>query len=146
MRYIPIPIYLYQIGGLDMSKRWRGVFIYAPAHFRATWKKFLDILEREGKTGSQEIRIWVEGYVRRKDPGNPQRPLTAWVPGHEDELALQFQEIIDKLHKIASRRQGELTYWMIINELKPHVQGAALVRAAERVARELAAQGVKVYR
>ncbi len=59
-----------------MTLKSNEVKIYAPLHFKATWKKFLEICERDGQSASELVRIWVEGYVQRKDPGNPQRPLT----------------------------------------------------------------------
>jgi len=122
------------------------VNIYAPARFKATWKKFLEICERDGVSGSHLIRVWVEGYVQRKDPGNPQRPLTAYVPGHEDELALKLPDILSKLELYASSRRNELPWSMIHDELKPYLQVAARVQAAERVFKELRSRGIKVWR
>ena len=88
----------------------------------------------------------MEGYVHRKDPGNPQRPLTAYVPGHEDELALNLPEILRRLEAYASSRRNELDWSMILNELKPYLQGAARVLAAERIYKELRIRGIKVWR
>jgi len=122
------------------------VSIYAPTWFKATWKKFLEICERDRVSASSLIRVWVEGYVHNKDPGNPQRPITAWVPGHDDELALNLPEIVRKLEECASIRRGELPWLMIHDELKPYLQGAARVRAAERVCGELRSRGIKVWR
>ncbi len=122
------------------------VSIYAPAWFKATWKKFLEICERDGVSGSQLIRVWVAGYVQHGDPGDPQRPLTAYVPGHEDELALTLPEILSKLEAYASSRRNELPWSMIHDELKPYLRGAARVRAAEKISQELSSRGIKVWR
>jgi len=122
------------------------VSIYAPVGFKATWRKFLEICERDRVSASHLIRVWVEGYVRRKDPGNPQRPLTAYVPGHEDELALNLPDIMRKLELYASSRRNELPWSMLHDELKPYLQGAARVRAAERVYKELRSRGIKIWR
>lgn len=107
------------------SKRTRVTFyvdgkqheIYAPPWFKPTWKKFKEICKRDGQSVSEVIQVWVDGYVRRKDPGNPQRPLTAWVEGHEDEEARQTQEIYAWLYEYADKRGGELTYKFIVNNL-----------------------------
>ena len=122
------------------------VSIYAPTWFKATWQKFLEICERDRVSASSLIRVWVSGYVQHRDPGNPQRPLTAYVPGHEDELALNLPEIMSKLESYASIRRNELPWSMIHDELKPYLQGAARVRAAERVYKELRSRGIKVWR
>ena len=122
------------------------ITIYAPAWFKNTWKKFLEICERDNVSGSHLIRVWVAGYVQHRDPGNPQRPLTAYVPGHEDELALNLPEIMSKLDAYASIRRNELPWSMIHDELKPYLQGVARVRAAERVYKELRSRGIKIWR
>ena len=124
-----------------------SIKIYAPPHFKATWRKFLEIARRDGQSASELIRIWVEGYVARKDPGNPQRPITSWVPGHEDEQAIQFQELVKKLHAIASLKLGELSWWTIMEELEEagYAPGRPRMHAAERIARELHRRGVKVW-
>ncbi|MBA7702355.1 hypothetical protein ES703_111119 [subsurface metagenome] len=122
------------------------VNIYAPAWFKATWKKFLEICERDGVSASHLIRVWVDGYVKRKDPGNPQRPLTAYVPGHEDALALNLPEILSKLELYASSQRNELDWSIINDELKPYVHGAARMRATDNIIRELKKRGIKVWR
>lgn len=119
---------------------------YGPTHFRATWAKFLDICKRDGHSASWLLRVWVEGYVHRKDPGNPQRPLTAYVPGHEDELALNLPEILSKLEAYASSQRNELDLSMIHDELRPYLQGAARVPVAERISQELRSRGIRVWR
>lgn len=129
-----------------MGGRRKQFKIYGPARFRATWNKFLEIAQRDGQSASELIRVWVEGYVQQKDPGNPQRPITGWIPGHEDEQALRFQELVSKLEGIASRRGGEVTRWMILSELEPLFKGAARARAADRLSRALTRNGVRVVR
>ena len=68
------------------------------------------------------------------------------MPGHEDELALNLPEILRKLELYASIRRNELPWSMIHDELKPYFQGAARVRAAERVFKDLRSRGIKVWR
>jgi len=128
-----------------MARKRPVVEIYAPAHFKATWEKFLEITRRDGQSASELIRIWVEGYVQRKDPGNPQRPITAWVPGHADTLVLLFRDALTKLEGIATRRGGELSRRMIVEEIRPFVKGAAMGRAADSIARDLIRRGFKVW-
>ncbi len=95
---------------------------------------------------SHLIRVWVDGYVRAHDPGNPQRPLTAYVPGHEDELTLKLPEILSKLEAYASIQSNGLSWSMISDELEPYLQGAARMRAANRISQELEKRGIKVWR
>jgi len=120
--------------------------IYAPPRFEITWKKFLEICERDSQSASELIRIWVEGYVHRKDPGNPQRPLTAYAPGHEDEHARLQQEIFNKLLGMAEDRGGNIHWRDIIEELKPILIGHARVDAAEKLGRRLTKAGARVTR
>lgn len=129
-----------------MTSDSKGVTIYAPPHFKATWKKFLEICERDGQSASELVRIWVEGYVERKDPGNPQRPLTAYAPGHEDEQALRLQEAYARLKALAAKSRDELNFVQILTELEPHFKGEPKAAAAKKLERRLLGDGVKVWR
>jgi len=129
-----------------MSGRGKKYQFYGQAHFRATWKKFLEICERDSQSASGLVRVWVEGYVARKDPGNPQRPITAYAPGHEDEYARLQQEIFSKLLGVAEDRGGYLPWLKILDEVKPLLSGQARVDAAEKLARRLTKAGVRIVR
>lgn len=129
-----------------MSGRGKKYQFYGPAYFKATWKKFLEICERDSQSGSELIRIWVEGYVVRKDPGNPQRPITAYAPGHEDEYARLQQEIFSKLLGVAEDRGGYLPWGRMLDEVKPFLSGQARVDAAEKLGRRLTKAGVRIVR
>lgn len=129
-----------------MTSDSKEVTIYAPLHFKATWKKFLEICERDGQSASELVRIWVEGYVQRKDPGNPQRPLTAYVPWHEDEQALRVQEAYTRLRFLAAKSRDELDFVRILTELEPHFKGRPKVAVAEKLEKRLRGDGVKVWR
>jgi len=129
-----------------MTSDSKEVTIYAPLHFKATWRKFLEICERDGQSASEFVRIWVEGYVQRKDPGNPQRPLTAWTPGHEDQEALVLQEVYAKLLRIAKDSGGELKYLRILGELSCHLRDKQLATAIDEMAWRLQKAGIKVWR
>lgn len=120
--------------------------IYGPPHFRATWTKFLEICERDGQSASELIRIWIEGYVERKDPGNPQRPITAWAPGHMDEQALRLYEAYARLKVYAEDNGGNIPYRRILRELEPHLMGRSKIAAAEKMEHRLIKDGVKVWR
>ncbi len=120
--------------------------IYAPDHFKYTWNKFLEICERDNQSASGLIRIWIEGYVTRKDPGNPQRPITAYTPGHEDEYALMQQDIFKKLLDIAKNYGGYIHWRRIVEELKPILKGQARVEAAEKLTKRLSKAGVRIVR
>ena len=88
----------------------------------------------------------MEGYVQRRDPGNPQRPITAWAPGHGDEQALRVQEVYGRLEAYAEENGGEVGYRRIVEELAPHLQGRVRVLKADELARRLIRAGVKVWR
>lgn len=91
------------------------VKIYAPVGFKATWAKFLTICERDNQSASEIIRIWVEGYVARKDPSNPQRPITAFVKGHKDEEAAVRSSLIQELLDYATRRGMMVKHSVIVD-------------------------------
>jgi len=129
-----------------MSSELKQYKIYGPPHFRATWAKFLKICERDGQSGSELIRIWVEGYVDRKDPGNPQRPITAWSPGHLDEQALRVQKVYARLKANATDNGGNIHYRRILRELEPHFTGRLKIATAGKLERRLLEDGVKVWR
>ena len=129
-----------------MSSKRKQFKIYGPHHFTATWKKYIEICERDGRSASEEIRIFVRGQVRGRDPGNPQRPITAYVPGHRDQVVLVHQEAFKKLEALARDNRLELGWFQIIEELKGSVQGQPLVDAATKMARRLIKAGIKVHR
>jgi hypothetical protein len=131
---------------MSLSKERKTYIIYGPAHFRATWAKFLEISQRDGQSGSELIRIWIEGYVKRKDPGNPQRPITAYAPGHEDELALRLKEIYARLRAYAEDNGGNIPRGRIIRELGAHLAGRPKVDTVDRMEQRLIEDGVKVWR
>ena len=129
-----------------MSREGRRQFkIYGPAHFRATWEKFLEIAHRDGQTASELIRIWVEGYVKRKDPGNPQRPITAYVEGHEDQEKLQTSIFLKDLHNLARHHGETLPYRLIIKYLKDlGVKPLRRKVMANALAHELKERGITI--
>jgi len=120
---------------------------YCPVGFEATWEEFKRILKDEGKTMSQELRIWIEGYVKRKDPTNPQRPLTAWSPENEDHHTPQEEELYTFLYTYADKRGGELTYKLIVNYLQGSgVHYTARSALADELAKRLSKAGIRVVR
>ena len=129
-----------------MSSKPKQYKIYGPDHFRATWAKFLEICQRDGQSGSELIRVWVEGYVKRKDPGNPQRPITAWAAGHMDEQALRVQEAYARLRAYAADNGDNIPRNRILRELGAHLAGRPKVVAADRMEQRLLEDGVKVWR
>lgn len=129
-----------------MSSGRKQFKIYGPAHFRATWERFLEICERDGQSASELIRVWVEGYVARKDPGNPQRPLTAFVDGHQDELASRRSDVLKELLEYAGKGPyREVKYKDIIDQLKARGwPGHTRVDVAYSIEDDLKKFGVRV--
>ena len=118
---------------------------YCPPGFEATWKKFKEILKADGKNMSQELRIWIEGYVKRHDPGNPQRPLTAWSPGHEDQEKLQEQDLYTWLFEYADERMGEVQFKHIIRVLREtSFPPKRIADMASDIARRLSKAGITI--
>ena len=93
-----------------MVERKTNYQFYAPETFRATWKKFQELIKRDGGSPSAELRIWIEQYVRGHDPGNPQRPITAYVMGTPDEWAERYKVLEAELIAQAERHQGWIYY------------------------------------
>ena len=129
-----------------MSRKRRAVEIYAPAGFKATWRKFLEICKRDGVSASHLVRVWVEGYVARKDPGNPQRPITAFVEGHDDELTARRSDLVKHLLVEADKRGGYLNYSLVVQAYRErhHLPGFRLVAMAKSMCQDLAKLGVKI--
>jgi len=77
------------------------IAFYAPQAFRPIWEKFKKIAKREGLSSSQLLRRIIEDYVRLHDPGNPQRPITAFVEGHLDSYKAQAEgERLRLIHSV----------------------------------------------
>ena len=128
-----------------MTREDRKVAIYATPGFKATWRRFLELCERDGVSASHLVRVWVEGYVARKDPGNPQRPLTAFVEGHDDELTLRWSEILKDLIARAEHIGGELRYRDVVATIRAQgVTGPMILAKAESMAKSLRALGVNI--
>ena len=128
-----------------MGSRRKQFKIYGPARFAATWRKFLEICERDGQSASELIRIWVEGYVARKDPGNPQPPITAFFEGHEDHVAMRRSKILKELMAFAATREGELHHRDIVEVYRTlGLPGWQLVLLVESMETDLKKLGVRV--
>jgi len=104
------------------------------------------MMKADGKNVSQELRIWIEGYVARHDPGNPQLVLTAFVPGHEDELASSWSGMLKELLARAEHLGGDLSYDEVLEVFKDQgVVGPRLPSRAKSMARGLEKLGVKIW-
>ena len=120
--------------------------IYGPAHFAATWRKYLEICERDGTNASREIRKYVAGQVARRAPGNPQPPLTAFIEGHEDADTRAWSTMLKELLARAEHLSGELSFREILLVFKDKgVKGPRLPSRAQSMARALEKLGVKIW-
>jgi hypothetical protein len=119
------------------------IAFYAPQAFRPIWEKFKKIAKREGLSSSQLLRRIIEDYVRLHDPGNPQRPITAFVEGHLDSYKAQHQQRLQKLMEIAKIR--DLRYSDILT-LCSELEARRRFMEAESLAKDLSELGVKVWR
>ena len=127
-----------------MSRRVR-VEIYAPAHFRATWRKYLKICERDGTNASTQIRQFVQGQVARRDPGNPQRTLGTFVEGHEDEIAARRSDLLKELIGRAGLQGGELRYREVLEAFRDRpVPGWTRVELTKSMVSDLKKLGITI--
>ena len=121
------------------------VNIYAPVGFKATWKRYLEICDRDGKSASREIRKFVEGQVARRDPGNPQRTLGTFVEGHEDEIAARRSDLVKELIKRAMLQGGELRYREVLEAFKDRpIPGWKKVTLTKSMVSDLEKLGVTI--
>jgi len=131
---------------VDVTREDRKVAIYATPGFKATWKKYLEICDRDGLSASREIRIFVEGEVARRAPGNPQRPLEAFVPGHPDAVQAVWSTMLKELLARAEHLGGDLSYTEVLEVFKAQgVEGSRLPVRAQSMARGLEKLGVRVW-
>ena len=127
-----------------MGVKSREVKIYVPDHFKETWAKYLEICRRDGRSASEEIRLFIKGQVKKRDPGNPQRPITAYSPGHRDHVVLLQKELFTTLQAMAMEDRGQLRWSQILEGLDGSLTGKPLVDAARKLARQLHKAGVRV--
>jgi len=48
---------------------------WVPEQLWQTWKKFVEIARREGRSAGEILNEFIANYVRIHEPGNPQWPL-----------------------------------------------------------------------
>ena len=48
---------------------------WVPEQLWQTWKKFVEIARREGRSAGEILNEFITNYVRIHEPGNPQWPL-----------------------------------------------------------------------
>ena len=118
--------------------------IYIPEEL---WKKFCEIVRRDRDKMSGVIEGLVRDWVHRKDPGNPQRPLTAWDPGHEDQEKLQEKELYTWIYEYADEHGGEIYYKNIIRILREaEVTKTRIAAMTVDFAKRLSKDGIGVVR
>jgi len=118
-----------------------------PDDFIYTWKKFISIAKREGKSASNVLRDFVHEYVDVHDPGNPQLRITSFSP----EGARTIEQIIGRIRQqcleYSNRNNGEIKIRIIEELLKDSkIRGKQFQPIRERLAKWLSDQGVKVWR
>jgi hypothetical protein len=114
--------------------------------YKPYWEKLKEMCSRERVSVSKIVNELIVDYVTKHDPGNPQRPLTAYAPGHEDEQALRMQEAYARLVNYAADNGGNIPRTRIVRELGAHLAGRPKVDAVDRMEQRLIEDGVKVWR
>jgi len=107
---------------------------YAGRDFLPIYLKLKRLAQLDDVSVSALIREILTQYVKAHEPGNPQRPLTAWVPGHKDEMALLRQATIETLLEFARLHDDEVFWRDILRYVPPHLKGRARIREAELIA------------
>lgn len=120
--------------------------IYGPDHFRLTWEKFVAICARDGTSASEAIRLFVEGQVAKRDPGNPQKTIGAYVEGHEDELAARRSDFIKDMILESEKRGGTLPRSLLVKFFRERYQvvGFRIVPMVTSILEDLEKLGVVV--
>lgn len=114
--------------------------------YKPYWKMFKEMCSRDRVSVSKILNELIVDYVTKHDPGNPQRPITAYAPGHVDERALRVQEAYARLVNYAMDNGGNIPRSRIIRELGAHLAGRPKMAAADRMEHRLIEDGVKVWR
>lgn len=123
----------------------KHISIYVPIGFKATWEIFLKICERDGTNAATEIRKYVELQVKRRAPGNPQPPLTAFMSGHRDELTKKRSDVLKACITRAQEAGGEVRHRDIISMLMDGGwAGSSRLEVAESLEEDLKKFGVAV--
>ncbi len=108
------------------------------------WEKAKKIAQRDGYKLSNILEELLENWVRAKDPGNPQRPITAYMDGHPDRITAIRQEALKQAREIAEWR-GEITFTQILNLLR-EIPYPTKYQEAEKIASQLYKEGFRVWR
>lgn len=124
----------------------KRIEIYCPAGFNATWKKFKKMAQRDGQSSSELVRIWIERYVRVKDPSNPQKPLTMYDPTHVDYYTNGELNIKNLLIAAAKENKNTIKWSQIIWEFRDMPIIKTRIKRAEEMSLLLHKEGIKVYR
>lgn len=111
------------------------------------WDKFIILSSRDHDPASAIVEGLVSRWVQEHDPGNPQRPLTAWAPGHPDEEAKVKQDHFSWLKEYAGERRNQVTYKDILIALKEAgVPPPKRPDMADDLAKRLSKEKVRVLR
>lgn len=107
------------------------------------WERFKKLATRDHMKMSNIVEGLVRDWVDMKEPGNPQRPITAFVVGHEDEVARRRSDTIKELLAWAIKREGEIRYSEVVAMFKT-LPGHRRVALAESMCKDLEKLGVRI--
>jgi len=111
-----------------------------------SWKKFMSIAKREGRTASHILQKYIEEYNRIHEPGNPQSLMSSYSENGAQTVATiegrVRQLCIERHHK-----SGYLMWGYIVSLVKDHGISDAKSRVAmgHRVRDWLRGRDIPVY-
>ena len=105
----------------------------------------MELAKRDGLKISNIVAELLEEWIRRKAPGNPQRPITAYIRGHRDHLTRIRKEALRRAEEMAGWRR-EIEFREIRELLREVPDSRTRNIISEEIARELSRRGVRVWR
>ena len=97
-----------------------------------TWRKAMELAKRDGLKISNIVAELLEEWIRRKAPGNPQRPITAYVRGHRDHLTRIRKEALRRAEM--SRRDTAYVKRMRLQRMVRMLRGTGSVNLEQFIA------------
>ncbi len=115
------------------------------------WDRFKTLAKRDGTSASKKITDFIVKYVNEHEPGNSQRPITAFVDGHPDQVAgiplsARRSALVEELLKSAEARGGEISYLHVVKEIRETLNppGARIPELAKTMCEDLKKLGVRI--
>ena len=113
---------------------------------KTSWKKFMGIAKREGRTASHILQKYIEEYNRIHEPGNPQSLMSSYSEDGAQTVAT-IEGRIRQLCIEQHHKAGSLEWGYIVSTVKDHGISDAKSRVAmsHRIRDWLRGRDIPVY-